>query len=244
MKKNSFVVELLWIYGISGGSALLVGYAAKILEINDWGYVAMLMVFLLTSIVSTTFLKFWKENEKYAVSFENREIFLEGEMNSKKCATLFFQILRLNRKNKEPIKMFVDSDGGEIDGFRILANAITSSASPIIGVVIGRAYSSAALTLQCCHKRLALPHTKLFFHQVQNNWNANYSGPWIEILETVIRYMLQQRKEAKKDQEKLDNLVTQKSGLSLKQLESIEEKYLTPEEALKLNLIDEIVREI
>ena len=244
MKKELWK-ELLWIYGISTGSAIFVGYAAKILEISGWGYIAMLVVFLLTAIVSTVFLKFWKENEKYAVSFENREIFLEGKMDRKKCATLFFQILRLNKKNNEPIKMFVDSNGGEIDGFRIVANAVKTSSAPITGIVIGKAHSAAALLLECCHKRVMLPNSRLLFHPLQSKAQASVNGYDVHTnIRIAIKGLLQQRKFSRQHQEELDKIVLDRSGISKEKLMSIEEKELAPKEALELNLVDEIVEKM
>ncbi|MEK7503243.1 MAG: ATP-dependent Clp protease proteolytic subunit [Patescibacteria group bacterium] len=242
MKKNNWVAELFWIYGISGGSAILVGYFSRILEINGWGYATMLAVYFLTAIISLIFVKFWKENKKYAVSFNNREVFLDGKIDNKKCAIVFFQILRLNHKGNEPIKMFVDSIGGELDGFNILTNAIKSSEAPITGIVIGRAYSAAAIALQCCHKRLMFPNSKLLLHTLQCSGSVSVKGYNAhENVRTAIKSLLEFRKKLFRDQEELDAIVLTRSGLSMEKLESIEDKELTPDEALKLNLIDEII---
>lgn len=236
--KNGLWKELLWISGLSTTSGLLIGWSAKWLQRNTWELVSVLVVFIVVAI-SFSIIRLWKENDRHNVSLGERELFL-GNMDTVNCSKLFFEILRLNRQSNQPIKLFIDSAGGELNGFRILANGIKSSKAPVIGVVIGNAHSAAALILQCCHKRIAMPYTRIFFHEIQNTINTNLSGANVGIIENVIKKLLQERKQARNDQNELDDLITTRSGISFEQIESIEEKYLTPKEALKLNLIDEI----
>ncbi|MEK7559946.1 MAG: ATP-dependent Clp protease proteolytic subunit, partial [Patescibacteria group bacterium] len=142
------------------------------------------------------------------------------------------------------IKLFIDSTGGELSGYRTLANGIKMSKAPITGIVISKAYSAAALLLQCCHRRIAMPHSRIFFHKLQETLTTNIKDASLNVIEETINILFQRKKEAQEDQKEVDNIVIQKSGLTLEQLESIENQHLTPEKAKELNLIDEIGIEI
>lgn len=245
--KNNLWKELLLIHGLSTTSGLLMGWNAKWLGINNyWSSFITIGTFFIVALFSIKFIEFYEKTKKYDVDLGKRELFFEGKINSINSAKLFFDLRHLNKINQEPIKLFIDSEGGEVNGLRVIANAIKNSKAPVIGIVIGIAYSGAEIFLQCCHKRLSYPHTRQMLHQIQQQYafTIKNGGNAHTNIKNSFKTLLCIKKELLKDQKELNKIVMEKSGLTLEQLQEIEEKQLTAEEALKLNLIDEIVTEI
>lgn len=242
MKITNRIFEEFSIFGIPMFIAIAGGYIIGKWKIGIDGLITMVLIYVSTLIGFLKFLEFRiKNKENYLVSFEDREIFLVEKMNHKSCANLFFKIRQLNRKSCDPIKLFINSWGGDTNAAKILINAILTSKAPVVGIVVGLAHSSAAIILQVCNKRSMFPHTTLFFHDCSINVEVNDKFT-AKGFEKTINLFQAYRLKCLIDDECLDNFVIKKSGISKSQLEHINERELSPEEALKLNLIDEIIK--
>lgn len=244
MKITNRIFESFSIFSISILIAMVGSYIIiEKLKIGIDGQVVIVLIYISTLIGLLKVREFRiKNKENYLVSFEDREIFLVDRVDHKNCVNLFFKIRQLNRKSCDPIKLFINSWGGNTDAARILINAILTSKAPVLGIVIGLAHSSAAVILQVCNKRSMFPHTTLFFHDCSINVEVNDKFT-AKGFEKAINLFQANLLKCLIDDECLDNFVIKKSGISKSQLEHISNSELGPEEALKLNLIDEIIKE-
>jgi len=109
---------------------------------------------------------------------EDRVYWLEGTI-SEENLDLVKMIMRCNREDKDipiterkPIKVFIDSPGGDVVVEWTIINAIKTSKTKIITIDYCTAFSAAADILASGHERWALPGTHVMMH----NGSCGYSG--------------------------------------------------------------------
>lgn len=134
----------------------------------------------------------------------------------------------------KPIKIFLDSYGGSVYQCFGLLSVIERSKTPIHTIVTGCAMSAGFMILICGHKRFAHKLSTPLYHQV----SSGATGTAKEIEEKVV--------EIKRLQEQLESVVREKTNISKKKLKDIfdiqKDWYMTAEEALELNVVDEILK--
>ena len=67
-------------------------------------------------------------------------------------------------EQRKPIKIFINSDGGDPTVIMNLADMIALSKTPVITIGMGRVYSAAGMLLMAGHKRLIFPSTTVLIH--------------------------------------------------------------------------------
>jgi len=84
-------------------------------------------------------------------------------------------------EERKPIKLYIDSPGGDIVETMTMYDAIKNSKTPVWGIVTGGAYSGGFFTLLACHKRIGYKHSSYLYHEgsavyggTANNFN-NFS---------------------------------------------------------------------
>lgn len=165
--------------------------------------------------------------------FEDRELYLTGEITQQLVQDLITKIRYLNKVSAEPITLYINSCGGSVcDGFA-LCDVILSSQSPIMGYVQGSCMSMAVAVLASCVDRVAGRYAQFMVHSVRAEFGemdqtdmicqANY----INRLNEQVAYLLADASNLK-SHEWLDKII-------------YNETYFTSEDALEFGLIDEIM---
>lgn len=97
----------------------------------------------------------------------NRNIFLNGEIDEAMANSVLSQFLFLEQESNEPITMYVNSHGGEINAGLMIYDIIQSSDLKINMVCTGFAASMAAILLAGGTKgcRYILKHSKVMIHE-------------------------------------------------------------------------------
>ena len=101
---------------------------------------------------------------------ENRIFWLNDQVEN--CAEdLIKMILRYNKEDKDkavderiPIKIFIDSPGGDVTFMWSIINMIEISKTPVWTINYCTAYSAAAEILASGHKRFSLPGSNVMIH--------------------------------------------------------------------------------
>ena len=101
---------------------------------------------------------------------EERVFWLNDQVED--CAeSLIKMILRCNKEdkgipveNRKPIKIFIDSPGGDVTFMWSIINMIEISKTPVYTINYCTAYSAAAEILASGHKRFALPGSHVMIH--------------------------------------------------------------------------------
>ena len=111
----------------------------------------------------------------------DRVFWIEGEIMD----TLFEyskQIIRFNKEDKgipvedrQPIKFFIDSPGGDLETTLAFIGLVGISKTPIVTINAGIAYSAAGIILMSGHKRYALPNSQALIHTGSCNLGGTYS---------------------------------------------------------------------
>jgi ATP-dependent Clp protease protease subunit len=132
-----------------------------------------------------------------------------------------------------PIKIYIDSYGGQVYQCMGLIGIMERCKTPIHTIVTGVAMSCGFLITIAGHKRFCYPTSTLLYHQV-----SSVSGGTLKDIEDDVI-------EIKRLQKWFEDLTIRKTGIKKSRLKEVyKEKidwYIPAEEALSLHVIDEIL---
>ena len=100
-------------------------------------------------------------------------------------------------EERKPIKIYIDSCGGNLSDTFTVIDSIKMSKTPIIGICTGAAYSGGFFIFISCPKRIAYPHASFLFHEgsTSNGGTAsqfeNYTAFYKRQLEQLKRVVLE-----------------------------------------------------
>lgn len=176
-------------------------------------------------------LRDWYRDEQDRVFWVNNQI-------DETLLDLVKMIMRCNIEDKDipienrvPIKVFIDSPGGDVIALWTTINAIELSKTPVYTINYCTAYSAAADLLTAGHKRYALPGTSVMVH----SGSVMYGGT------------VEQAENQKKYFDKLGKKVTDyflahtKVNPKTFKKKAAADWYMDEEEALENGVIDEII---
>ena len=171
---------------------------------------------------------------------KDRVLWIEGEIND----GLFEyskMILRYNIEDKDipveerkPIKIFINSPGGDLDSTLAFIGLMNLSKTPIWTIDACWAYSAAGLILMAGHKRYALPNTECLIHSGSGQLGGSY----------------EQTKEQMKNYnylvDKMRDFILSKTKIDQKLFKKNSQKdwYIYDDEMLSLGIVDEIVNDL
>ena len=164
-------------------------------------------------------------------------IIIDGDINKEIKDYVRRSLAQLYLNKSTTINLLITSNGGSlIHGLEIFDN-LNLFPGLIRGVVIGHARSMAAVILQSCDYRTATPNAKLLFH----NHLSNVSYDEMFNKTSRIKFF----KEMKRDNEKMEDIIIKRSGLSLHSVRELFKKDadLNVDEAIELGLLDHIENE-
>ena len=171
---------------------------------------------------------------------QNNNIFLTEEVNEESIATIQAELFYLASKmspeesKNDPITIYINSPGGEVYsclGLYDVMQLFINQGYVIRTINIGLAASAAAVILLAGSKgyRYCLPHSTVMLHQPS-------SGTYGTITDMKIAV-----EEGDRLKKLLNDIVIQHAGEQVVELME-RDAWISPEEALKFNLIDEIKR--
>ncbi len=133
---------------------------------------------------------------------ETRTILLSGEINKELAERVVRQLILLENKGDDPIKVFIDSPGGDADAGYAIFDMLRFIKPDVYTVGMGLVASAGALVLLASPKeqRIALPNSHYLIHQP-------LSG--IRGVATEIEI---HAKEIEKMRDKINRLISQETG--------------------------------
>ena len=151
-------------------------------------------------------------------------------------------ILDFNRRDdgippeeREPIRLYINSPGGDVaEGFALIS-AMELSKTPIYTINIGEWMSMAFLIGIVGRKRFSLPHSIFMMHEPSGLAIGKFSD-----MEDRVNF------NRRFNNDHIRALVMRNSQMSEKEYSEVSKKdyYMLPEDALKHGFIDEIVTDI
>jgi ATP-dependent Clp protease protease subunit len=171
---------------------------------------------------------------------EDRIFWVDAQVNEA-LLELVKMIMRCNKEDKgkpveerKPIKVFIDSPGGDVIVLWTVIKAIEISKTPDYTINYCTAYSAAGDLLAAGHKRYALPGTTVMIH----SGSCMYGGT-IEQAESMKKYFDKLGKKVTDyflDHTKVNPKTFKKKAPS--------DWYMDEDEALENGIIDEIITDL
>ena len=168
---------------------------------------------------------------------KDRIIFLGEDVNATTASLVIAQMLFLESEDPDKeINLYINSPGGSITDGMGIVDTMNYIKCPVSTICVGLAASFGAVLLANGEKRkrFATPNAEILIHQPLIGGNG-IAGQTTEI-KIQADHMIKTR-------EKLNKLLSDKTGQSIETIERDTErdKWMTAEEALKYGLIDGIM---
>ena len=172
----------------------------------------------------------------YSRLLKDRIIFLSEDVNHVTASLVVAQMLFLESEDPDKeISFYINSPGGSITDGMAIVDTMNYIKCPVSTICVGLAASMGSVLLACGAKgkRFATPNAEVLIHQPLIS--GGLSGQTTEI-KIHADHMVKTR-------EKLNKLLSEKTGQSLETIERDTERdnYMTAEQALAYGLIDGIM---
>lgn len=166
-----------------------------------------------------------------------RIVVLHGEVNEHSISSVIVQLLQLANQSNKPIHLVISTYGGSVDEMFSLYDTIKFLPCPVHTIALGKVMSAGVLLLASGvkGKRMIGKSARIMIHPISGGLFGNV----FEALNEV--------KEHERLQKLMVDALLKETKLSRKQIEKImragHDYFLTPEEALKMGIVDKIVGE-
>jgi ATP-dependent Clp protease protease subunit len=165
---------------------------------------------------------------------ETRTILLSGEINKDLAERVIRQLILLESKGGEPIKVFIDSPGGDADAGFAIFDMIRFIEPEVYIIGMGLVASAAAIILLAvpAERRIALPNSHYLIHQP-------LSG--IRGVATEIEI---HARELEKLRYKINKLISEETGRAIEKVEKETDRdyWMNAEEAVEYGLVSKFVK--
>jgi ATP-dependent Clp endopeptidase proteolytic subunit ClpP len=182
------------------------------------------------------------EKSKYSSAITSNDIYFYSDVNiestfliNKSISDLSKQLLinqiTFDLTEPAPIKLYINSDGGEVFGALSTVDRIKSNKVPVHSYVEGLVASAATLISVSCHKRYMSKNAVMLIHQVRSWFQGTHENfkdenRNLDVLSNIIKNIY--LKHTKFTDQELTELLKH-------------DIYLSADEALKYGLVDEII---
>jgi len=174
------------------------------------------------------------------VLFEERHIYLQGVIDADTVNQVVPMIHYYNSEDKAnnisssqrtPIKIFINSVGGEITQGKVILSAMENSDTPIETISQGGSASSMGMVLFLCgHVKKMSRHTEMMYH----NLSAGLSGTYAEMKNQIAYY--------ERIQNEMDAYIVERTEIPMKKLKRYRERnldwHMSFEECKKYKVFD------
>ena len=171
---------------------------------------------------------------------KDRILWIEGEINDA-LFELSKLIIGYNKEDKnvpvnerKPIKIFINSNGGDLDSTLAFIGLMNISKTPIWTINACWAYSAAGLILMAGHKRYALPNTECLIHSGSGQLGGSYEQTAEQMKN--YKYLVDKMRDFILSRTKIDQKLFKK--------QSTKDWYIYTDEMLDLGIVDEIINDL
>ena len=165
---------------------------------------------------------------------EDRIVFMQGQVEDHMANLIVAQLLFLAAKDPEQdIQLFINSPGGVITAGLAIYDTIQYINCDVSTICVGQAASMGTVILASgtAGKRLALPNSRIHFHQPLGGAQGQATDVQIQADE-ILRLRAQ-----------INGMLANHTGQSFEKVEKDTDRdtFMTPEEASEYGLIDKII---
>lgn len=164
---------------------------------------------------------------------KTRQILLSGEINEENADKIVRQLLLLEADNHDPIYIYIDSPGGDVDAGFAIFDTIRFVDAPVYTIGWGLVASAASLILLAAPKerRLGLPNSHYLIHQPLSRMQGVATDIEIHAAEMA------------KTKAKLNKIISEETGTALEKVteDTDRDYWLDAEESVKYGLISRVI---
>ena len=175
-----------------------------------------------------------REVSLYTKHLMNRNVFLNGEIESDMANMIVMQLMYLENTSDEPVNIYINSGGGEVQSGLMIYDTIQGMKAPINMYCTGRACSMAAIIFAGGNKgrRYILPHAKTMIHEPLISSGVGGSATSIKNISDSIL-------ETKKI---INTILAKHTGKPFEEIDKATsyDNYMNAEESITFGLCDEI----
>ena len=168
-------------------------------------------------------------------NFDRRILNIRGEITQDSAFEFALALQHLNSVSEtEPVTVLVNSPGGSIDAGLLMYDAIQTSPAPIRLVVLGAAYSMAAVIFASGKDgRYLLPNSKLMLHEPLLGCPI---GGNTSSIKTISDDLLATR-------DKINTILSKHTGKTKAEIEEVtkHDHYFTAEESVEFGMADKVI---
>jgi ATP-dependent Clp protease protease subunit len=169
-----------------------------------------------------------------AKMLKTRTILLSGEIKKDLAERTIRQLLLLEDENDEPVRIFIDSPGGDADAGFAVFDMIRFVRPPVWTIGMGLVASAAAIIQLAAPKerRVGLPNSHYLIHQPLSGIRGVATD--IEI----------HARELEKLREKINRLIADETGTELSRVEKDTDRdyWMNAEEASSYGLVSKVIQ--
>lgn len=169
----------------------------------------------------------------YLRMLKTRNVLLSGEINKELAERVIRQLLLLEEAADDPIKVFIDSPGGDADAGYAIFDMLRFVKPEVYTIGMGLVASAGAIILLAApaEKRIGLPNSHYLIHQP-------LSG--IRGVATEIEI---HARELEKLRKKINKLISDETGKNIDQVEKDTDRdfWMSAEEAKEYGLIQKVI---
>lgn len=170
----------------------------------------------------------------YSRLLKDRIIFLSGEVEDNTANTIVAQMLFLEAEDPDKdIYLYINSPGGVVTAGMAIYDTMQYIKPDVSTICIGQAASmgSLLLTAGAKGKRFALPNARIMIHQPLGGARGQSTDVQI------------QAKELLRIRQMLNEILSQRTGKSMEQIEADTERdnFMSAAEAVEYGLVDKVI---
>ena len=175
---------------------------------------------------------------------QDKRIFLSGLINTESAGDVIYHLLNINAEDdvkelsqvgyiREPVKFYIQSDGGSVPAAFGISDVIESSKTQIDTYGVGNILSAGVLIFLSGKNRFLYKNTEVMIHAA----NRHISGAMQDLIDKTASTLI--------IQERLETYIVAKTNIRLERLLEIrktkENWHMFPEEALKFGICTAII---
>lgn len=168
--------------------------------------------------------------------FRSRSVVISGEVNQRLAASVMAQLLALSSESEEPIKVFINSQGGHVESGDTIHDMIRFIKPRVQMIGTGWVASAGALIYVSVPRqdRFCLPHTRFLLHQPAGGVLGTAADIDIEAQE-ILRM-----------RERLNRIFADATGQTIERIEDDTRRnfWLSSSEAKKYGLVGSIIEQM
>ena len=170
---------------------------------------------------------------QYDKLLKTRSLLLSGEINKDSADKLIKDLLILEAESSDPVRIFINSPGGDVDAGFAIYDMVRFVTCPVIMIGMGLVASAASLILLAvpAERRIGLPNSSYLIHQPLSEMKGNATDIEIHAM------------QLEKMKAKINCIIADATGMSLETVtaDTDRDHWLDALEAQKYGLISRVV---